>query len=398
MALPGSTLAGKRKLLFLSTAAGSGQDARHGGGEHFASEFIQAISLKGWKVSLVCPTRSSLRRDGPLVGSLESELTLDLSLKVDRPGQFIWTMAKWLWEARLFKGAILYANGYEAMKWAVPAGKLWGIPVVCHLHESTYGPYRSRRARMLAPFVDRFFAISNEVRRQFMEGTGIDQDKVSIVYNGVLVANQVAKSVDERQSVRKEFGFSEDANLIVMAARTDVHKGHEIFVNAASDLHRSHPQAAFLMVGLQRNTSEESALFDRVTDNIQKNSMDGVVVHTGYRDDVRRLMRAADVVVVPSTSEGFGRTAIEAMAEKTAVVASKVGGLAEIITDGEDGIHFPPGDSKALAKALATLIENNVLRTRIADAGYRSAQDRFSLDSMRNLIETHLLAVLGHRA
>ncbi len=127
---------------------------------------------------------------------------------------------------------------------------------------------------------------------------------------------------------------------------------------------------------------------------IQEMDLDTMVTFLPFRPDVRRLMRSADLVVVPSTSEGFGLTAIEAMAEQTAVIAAEVGGLAEIIQSGHDGLLFPGGDSAALAGAIKRLLANPAERERLAAEGRCTVEARYSTGRMVDEIEKELLKLL----
>jgi Glycosyltransferase len=105
-----------------------------------------------------------------------------------------------------------------------------------------------------------------------------------------------------------------------------------------------------------------------------------IVRFIGWRDDVRALMVHWDIYVQPSLSEGFGIAAVEAMAQGLPVVATRVGGLPEIVMDGETGILVPPRDSAALADAIDTLINDPVLRLRMGNAGRERATGHFSLE------------------
>ena len=380
-----------KSVLFLSTSIGFGAGSDYGGGEHFASEFVQELSLRGWKVILVCPPQSPMLKDMKLMAAVSKSVPLDISIKITSPFNFILILLKWLLISRQFRNAIIYANGYESMKWAVSAKHFWHQPVVCHLHESTYEAYESKRAQSIAPHVDHFFAISHDVRTRFSRGTGTPETKISIIYNGVPVAINLDKNPRAISEIRGKHGLSATAPLVFMAARTTPEKGHIVFIKAAKIVLYSRPEVIFLIAGLQNKDASETKVYERIVSQIQSLHIGNNVLHTGYTIAVRDLMRASDIVVVPSTAEGFGRTAIEAMAEGTPVIASKVGGLAEIITHDINGRHFPVGDEQALAKEILFLLENPEKCHQLAEKGRSTVLEGFSTMTMTDKIERLLL-------
>ena len=106
------------------------------------------------------------------------------------------------------------------------------------------------------------------------------------------------------------------------------------------------------------------------------------VEFVGYVESVAPLLAALDVVVVPSLSEASGLTAMEALALGVPVVASRVGGLPEVVADGSTGLLVPPGDAAAIAGAVTRLLDDPVLARSLAAAGTRRVEERFALDQM----------------
>ena len=113
----------------------------------------------------------------------------------------------------------------------------------------------------------------------------------------------------------------------------------------------------------------------------------GRVVFTGRRDDVSALTSDLTLAVLPSIREAQGISLLEAMARGVPVVASAVGGIPEVVTDGVDGRLVPPGDSDALADAIVELLRDHELRLRLGEAGRRTVVDRFSIDAQVRSIE-----------
>jgi glycosyltransferase involved in cell wall biosynthesis len=102
----------------------------------------------------------------------------------------------------------------------------------------------------------------------------------------------------------------------------------------------------------------------------------------GHREDVRDLLSVYDIFVLPSLSEGMPLALLEAMAAGVPAVATRVGGVSEVIENGKTGLLVPPGDSRALADGIATLLENPALATELGEAARQVAVSRFSLERM----------------
>jgi glycosyltransferase involved in cell wall biosynthesis len=111
------------------------------------------------------------------------------------------------------------------------------------------------------------------------------------------------------------------------------------------------------------------------------------VIFTGRRDDISALTADLTIAVLPSLREAQGISLLEAMARRIPVVASDVGGIPEVVTDGVDGLLVPPADPAALADALVRLLRDPRLRERLGEAGYGTVAERFSIDAQVRRIE-----------
>lgn len=383
-----------RRLLFLSESVGFGPARTPGGGELFAKEFLMELARRGWNITIVAPPEGPLFRDASLA-KCTTRYPLDLSTKIT-DWRFLYTVWRWAWFSYRFRGQLIYGNGYVTMKWLVLARVLWKATVFCHLHESSYEAYLSWRARFLSPLVHRFIAISDAVRDLFIRGTRVSPEKVLRVHNGVAVPKTLpAPDPIMCEKIRKEFHVAAANRLVVMLARTERLKGHEVLLRAVNLVRRSIPDITFLIAGLEATRPDEVKLYNHLQLVIDEEGIRDSIRQVGFRSDGRILMRCADVVVVPSTQEGFGRTAIEAMAEGTPIIASATGGLKEIIRDGVDGRLFPPADHAALAQQIVnTLLATNSAE-KIAANGYETACSKFSTEAMTDLIEAQLMEANG---
>jgi hypothetical protein len=141
-----------------------------------------------------------------------------------------------------------------------------------------------------------------------------------------------------------------------------------------------HPTARLLVVGDGSSSRSLKVLASRLR-------IRDSVVFTGRRDDVAAITAELAVAVLPSVREAQGISILEAMAQRVAVIATDVGGIPEVITSEKDGLLVAPEDPVALAAAIDRLLSDEPLRQRLAGAGYRTVEERYSLDAQVRRIE-----------
>lgn len=239
------------------------------------------------------------------------------------------------------------------------------------------GPY----ARLLYNrLVDGVVAISGAVRRALVTA-GVDPARVRVIPSGV-ARKPVPRG--EREALRARLGVGPHDVVVLAIGALERRKGFDVLVTAAAQMVAAGRSAAVVVAGdgSQRQALERAAA--------------GVDLHLlGHRDDVPALLEAADIVAVPSRKEGLGLACLEAMAAGKAVVASRVGGLAEAIEHRVSGILVAPGDAAALARALIELYDDPGLRSRLGTAARLRAERCFSVESMAAANEGYYLELLG---
>jgi glycosyltransferase involved in cell wall biosynthesis len=177
--------------------------------------------------------------------------------------------------------------------------------------------------------------------------------------------------------VRDEFGIPETAPVIGYVGRLEEEKGTQFFIEALPAISRALPPARYLIVG---EASDEQEEFDaRARERVRELGIADRVSFTGFRDDVPDLIAAMDVAVVPSLREAFGLVNVEVMACGRPLVATRVGGIPEVVEDGTTGILVPPGDSGALAEAVLSLMADPGRRRAMGEAGRRRAAQFFDI-------------------
>ncbi|HEX4346654.1 MAG TPA: glycosyltransferase [Vicinamibacterales bacterium] len=177
---------------------------------------------------------------------------------------------------------------------------------------------------------------------------------------------------------------------VVTVANLRPEKGHDVLVEAAADVVRVFPDATFALAG----DGPERARLERL---VRDRGLAGAFTFHGHVENVSAHLDAADIFVLPSTSEAFPNSLLEAMAAGLPVVASDVGGVPEMVSDGQTGHLVPPGDSRALATRLLTLMREPDEALRMGDAGRSAVVSRFSFDRMVAAFERVYVAELARK-
>lgn len=233
--------------------------------------------------------------------------------------------------------------------------------------------WRERLEQKLVSYiVDTYIAVSNDVAGQMREIISPD-DKVEVVHNGIIIENY--KSRDNSSDARKVFDSikrgRETSPVVLTVARLDKQKGHTYLLKAAADV----PGALFVFAG---DGPERAGLESEA----RQLDLRDRVIFLGQRNDVSELLQGCDLFVLPSLFEGLPLSVMEAMAAGKPVIASDIGGVNELIRDGETGYLVPPGDTHALARSINMLISDPALSRKMALAGKTFVEKEFSADSM----------------
>jgi glycosyltransferase involved in cell wall biosynthesis len=217
-----------------------------------------------------------------------------------------------------------------------------------------------------ARLAHRVLAVSRRIA-ELLEDWGVPPERIRVVPSAYDPAR--LEPVPQRREARERLGIPRDAPCVLYLGALAAHKGMEILLAAMEALWREGDlaQARLLLAG-------EGPERGRIEARLREGTGVDRVRLLGPRDDVARLLAAADVLVLPSVSgEGSPAVLKEAMHCARPVVATRHGGIEEIVTPGETGLLVPPGDPAALARALEGLLRDEALRRRMGEAGTRAA-------------------------
>jgi glycosyltransferase involved in cell wall biosynthesis len=320
------------------------------------------------------------------LGSLGEELRdegFPVAVLNRRPG-LDWRCSRRLAEiARCERVDILHAHQYTPFFYSAFGRWLGARPPVLFTEHGRHHPDYPRRKRMLANRVlirrrDRVVAVGAAVRQALIQNEGIPPARVEVIYNGIPLERFATKPTgSERAATRAAIGLAPDDFIVIQVARLDYLKDHATAIRTIERVAQGCPRARLILVG---DGPERGAIEDLVR---QRGLREDVRL-LGQRDDVPQLLAASDIVLLTSISEGIPLTLIEAMAAGRPVVSTQVGGVVEVVVDGQTGLLAPAGDDAALAEHVLRLADDSQRREGMGRSGQDRAESLFSEQQMHD--------------
>ena len=250
--------------------------------------------------------------------------------------------------------------------------------VVSTVHSSRVRSEEDREMlRVLTPHMNQLIAVSRAIEAK-LESEGRTTAPIRRIYNGVDLSRY--ENQEPCCTLPEEYGMEPGSQIVGVVARLEPEKGHPTLLEAWPAVLRSVPDAYLLIVG-------EGSRRDALEALARDLHIAHRVVFTGRRDDVPAVTAALDVAVLPSYREAQGLSILEALALSRPVVASDVGGIPEVITDGVTGLLVPPHDPDALAAAIARLLRDHPYADTLGRAGHDMVHDRFDIGTMVSLVQ-----------
>jgi glycosyltransferase involved in cell wall biosynthesis len=250
--------------------------------------------------------------------------------------------------------------------------------VVSTVHSSRIRSEEDRAMlRLLTPHMDQLIAVSTMIEAK-LEQEGRTTAPIRRIYNGVDLSRY--DHTEPCCTLPEEYGMEPGSQIVGVVARLEPEKGHPTLLEAWPAVLRSVPDAYLLIVGegSRREALEALARELRIAHR---------VVFTGRRDDVPSVTAALAVAVLPSYREAQGLSILEALALSRPVVASNVGGIPEMITDGVNGLLVPPHDPDALTASIVRLLRDHPFADTLGRAGHDMVHDRFCIDLMVDAVQ-----------
>jgi glycosyltransferase involved in cell wall biosynthesis len=283
--------------------------------------------------------------------------------------------------------ALVHANDFWYIPVAQQAAAWAGIPCVAHVR-GVIEPCRVRQYRMAT--VNRLLTVSDHIRETAL-GAGLSPERVQTCYSGIDL-DSVSKRTTDDARLRSRHGFDTKTFLVGTVANLFPHKGYEYLLRALGQARLEVPGLACVIVG--EGDAGYRIELDRLTRDL---GLSDRVVFAGFQRDVYPYLAAMDLFVLCSLREGLGIALLEAMAVGRPIVATKVGGVPEVVEDGVTGLLVPPGDPGSLARAIVRLAEAPALRRAMGEAGARRVRERFHVARMARQIGAVYGEVLRER-
>jgi sugar transferase (PEP-CTERM/EpsH1 system associated) len=360
-----------------------------GGLENGLVNLLNRMPASRWRHAVVSLTRVSARFAERVQRSDVEFIELD-----KRSGHLVRDYPRLYRLFRRLRPAVVHTRNLAALEAAVPAWAA-GVPVRIHgehgwNREDPDGRRRRYRyvRRLYRPFVSRYVALSRHLEEYLQRQVGVPPRRIAHICNGV--DTERFRPADARQPIAGcPFGHPEDFIAGWVGRMDPIKDLPNLLQGFARAAHRAERRLRLVLIG-------DGPMRQAVQRLVEQHGMADRVWLAGERTDVAELMRGLDCFVLPSLGEGISNTILEAMASRLAIVATRVGGNAELIESGMTGLLVPSGDSNALAEALAGYASDRAMARRHAKAARRVAQTRFSLARMVtdycSLYETALAA------
>lgn len=359
-----------------------------GGTELNAVRTAEQLDRARFDVTMIClSSRGPLRERCEQAGLRVVEMPISglLSLATLRQGR---RLAEFLRRERF---DIVHAHDIYTNVFVVPWARVARVPVVIASRrwwsEVNRGAQRTAN-RLSYRFAHRVLANSPSVAQMLVGEEGVPASKVVMIPNFVDEAAFLPPSAEELGAMRASFGLGGDAEVVGIVANLHAIKDHRTLFEATSRLARERPALRLVVVG-------DGAERSKLTELANQLAIADRVIFAGRRPHMPSPHWAFDLSVLSSRGEGFPNSLVEAMAAGRAVVATRVGGVADAVIDGETGLLVGPGNAPAFAGAMSILLADPARRKLLGAAGARSARARFHAELVVGDLQDQYERLLG---
>ena len=253
-------------------------------------------------------------------------------------------------------------------------GRLVGVPAIIGSERTIgqAGRWGRTLTKLTNPLTDAVEVNSQAGADSIEQNLGVPKEKIELVRSGLDL--NIYSTTSARQEMRSNLNLKKDQHLVIYIGRLRPVKGVEYGLRAFAIASSIYPNTHMALAG----DGEQRGYLQKLVGELDLRHR---VTFLGVRKDLPNLLAASDSVLMPSLTEGFPRTAIEAMAAGKPVIATNVGGTSEAIINDKTGILVPPQDVNAMAKALEKLIADINLQARLGKTGIRRAQENYPIEN-----------------
>lgn len=276
---------------------------------------------------------------------------------------------------------LIHAHEFAMNTYGALLSTLAHVPCVTTIHGKNYSSDRwhRRAAYRLVARRTKMIAVSDDIRNFLATAVGVSAHRITTIANGIHIERYAATDA-ARVQLRTELGLSMHQPVIGSIGRLELVKGHAHLLDAARLVCARYPDAIFVLAG--QGQLHEALARQAETLGIGRN-----VRFLGYRDDVAAVLAGLDIFALPSLSEGLPLSLLEAMAAGKPVIASNVGGIPEVIRDGDSGLLARPAAPTELADGILTLLADRLRARAMAENARAIVSARFGMGAMVNAYE-----------
>lgn len=345
---------------------------------------MMGLRAAGHRAALVAHPDGELHRrasEGPDLIPLASRTEMDFAAA--------WRLSRLV---RRLKPDVVHANDPHAVAMAALALSLDARgphPALAVTRRVQTRMQQHAFSRWKYSLVDRFLCASESIRQSLM-ADGIPAERTVVVREGIDI-DRVDRT--PAGNVHAELWLPHGVPVVGAIGSLSTHKGHLDLIEAAALVLKATPDARFVIIG-------EGELHATLEHRVKHLHLERHVMLVGFRPDALSLLKSFDVFAASSTSEGLGVPVLEAMACGKPVVATAVGGVPEVVANGETGLLVPPRSPDAMATALVRLLRDQATREAFGQAGRARVERLFTLERMvRETLDVYAaLAGIPHRA
>ena len=352
-----------------------------GGAEVWLMDIMHGLEKRGHHTTLICRPGTILEKNARAEGF---DVTA-IKMRSDFDPIVIAKVFKILRRKNIH--AVL-TNMDKELRFGGVAARLAGIKAVIPSREVDYPLKNKLRYRFTYnTLADKIIANSHSTKNTLLKNAPwLDPRRIEVVYKGI-DPEPYLTFPEEGQKIREEFGIPHGVPLVGFVGQIIERKGIPDIMESIPLVLQREPNTYFLFTGT-------GILSDFLIKKIRELRLEHRVIYTGFRKDIPAIMKAVDLLLLPSIVEGFGYVLIEAMAAAKPVVATNVSSIPEIVTDGETGILIDVHQPQEIAHAILSLIMDKTLSQKLGENGRKRVLEKFTMETMIDHFEMIIFGVI----
>lgn len=351
------------------------------GGERYLLSIIDNMSKDNYRLFFICSEEQKKFLDELRNRNLE---TLAVNMESKFRINTVFQIRNFI---RVKKIKIVHTHGTRGSFYGRLAARWAGVPIIIStVHSSLYNYPVGRMKkkmytyldRLTACFCDKIICVSGALADEMVKRSKINPGKILIIHNGVELKR--FDQIGDTSYLLTESNTNSEDERIGAIGRLSYEKGHASLLKAVARLKKSFPRLKCLIVG-------DGPLREELEELCRELGISQNCIFLGARRDIPEILSILDLVILPSISEGLSMVLLESMAARCPAVASRVGGIPELIEDGKTGLLVEPENPLALAEAIRSLLENKDKAKEISSNARLRVEKEFTVKEMAKKTE-----------